>query len=416
MYLGYTLEDKIRELLIKFSLARYIKLSYLESQVMKSKLRNILLLDIPLLSLYFAGGNKGQNFNQIFYQGAETLITVGLVIISLQDKKGIFIVLGAVFFTLLLVAFLQWLIIKREKKFKQSLDQESQKIDSLLDNIDTIKKKELNQFFLKEVERVIRKNTKQRLRDKFLIVANGVYPNHFLPRATGVIVFFFTLNIEAATLTDDALKQLKSVLVATWDLPSVLASNRRFADFYWVTKPLFKGKKDKKNKFRLLDPIQKIELRDVYFRYPSQEKYLLKGFNKEFVAGEISKLEGRNGTGKSTVILLILGLLKPQRGQIIVNNHYNLQEIDLRFWRKQIAYSSNQTLLKKGSEGEKQIQELEETITKDNYAFYDKERTARVLILDEAWSSMDKSNREQWKEKIEKLTKKRKTVTIIVEH
>jgi len=133
-----------------------------------------------------------------------------------------------------------------------------------------------------------------------------------------------------------------------------------------------------------LDPIQKIELRDVYFRYPSQEKYLLKGFNKEFVAGEISKLEGRNGTGKSTVILLILGLLKPQRGQIIVNNHYNLQEIDLRFWRKQIAYSSNQTLLKKGSEGEKQIQELEETITKDNYAFYDKERTARVLILDEA--------------------------------
>src|SRR6185369_2040750 len=129
MYLGYTLEDKIRELLIKFSLARYIKLSYLESQVMKSKLRNILLLDIPLLSLYFAGGNKGQNFNQIFYQGAETLITVGLVIISLQDKKGIFIVLGAVFFTLLLVAFLQWLIIKREKKFKQSLDQESQKID-----------------------------------------------------------------------------------------------------------------------------------------------------------------------------------------------------------------------------------------------------------------------------------------------
>jgi hypothetical protein len=107
MYLGYTLEDKIREQLIQISLTRYIKLSYLEAQIMKSKLRSILLLDIPLLSLYFAGGNKGQNFNQIFYQGADTLITVGLVIISLQDKKGIFIVLGAVSFTLLLVALLQ---------------------------------------------------------------------------------------------------------------------------------------------------------------------------------------------------------------------------------------------------------------------------------------------------------------------
>src|SRR4051812_47877567 len=96
--------------------------------------------------------------------------------------------------------------MKKEKKFKQSLDQESQKIDNLLDNIDTIKKKELSRVFLKEIKGVVRKNTKQRIKDKFLIVANGVYPNHFLPRATGIILFFFTLNIEAATLTDNALK------------------------------------------------------------------------------------------------------------------------------------------------------------------------------------------------------------------
>jgi ABC-type bacteriocin/lantibiotic exporter with double-glycine peptidase domain len=258
-----------------------------------------------------------------------------------------------------------------------------------LDNVELLKKKELSGVFLKEVKQVIRKNIKRRIKDKFLIVANGVYPNHFLPRATGIVLFFFTLNIEAAMLTDNALKQLKSVLVATWDLPSVLASNRRFADFYQVTKPL------KKNNFRLLEPVQKIELQDIYFRYPSQKKYLLKDFNKEFVAGEISKLEGRNGTGKSTIILLILGLIKPQRGQIIINDHYNLQEIDLEYWRKQIAYSSNQTLLKRGSEGEKQIQEMEDTIAKDNYAFYDKERNIRLLILDEAWNSMDKSNCEK---------------------
>jgi ABC-type nitrate/sulfonate/bicarbonate transport system ATPase subunit len=36
--------------------------------------------------------------------------------------------------------------------------------------------------------------------------------------------------------------------------------------------------------------------------------------------------------------------------------------------------------------------------------------------LDEAWNSMDQSNREQWKEKVEKITKKNKIVTIIVEH
>jgi hypothetical protein len=41
MYLGYILEDKIRERLIQLTLTRYIKLSYLESQVMRSKILNV---------------------------------------------------------------------------------------------------------------------------------------------------------------------------------------------------------------------------------------------------------------------------------------------------------------------------------------------------------------------------------------
>lgn len=216
--------------------------------------------------------------------------------------------------------------MKKENKFKQSLDQENRKIDNLLDNIELLKKKELSGIFLKEVKQVIKKNTKRRIKDKFLIAANGTYPNHFLPRATGIILFFFTLNIEAATLTDNTLKQLKSVLISTWDLPSVLTSNHRLADFYQITRILTAKKKTKP---RFLEPIKKIELRNIYFRYPSQKNYLLKNLSKTFTANEITKLEGRNGTGKSTIILLILGLLKPQKGDIIINNHHGLQEIDL---------------------------------------------------------------------------------------
>jgi len=111
-------------------------------------------------------------------------------------------------------------------------------------------------------------------------------------------------------------------------LPSVLVSNRRFTNFYHITKPPAKSKK-KLSCF--LEPIQKIELQNIYFRYPNQKNYLLKNFSKTLAAGGISKLEGRNGTGKSTIILLILGLLKPQKGEIIINNHYRLQEIDLEY-------------------------------------------------------------------------------------
>lgn len=413
MYIGYVLEDKIREHLVQVSLNHFVHLPYLQTQVIKSKLRNILYLDIPILSLYFAGGNKGQNFNQIFYQTADTFLTGWLIFTSLQNKIDFLIIIGAIIFTLLLVALLQYLIIKKEKKFKQSLDQENQKIDNLLDNIELLKKKELSPIFFQEIKQKIQKNIKQRVKDKFLIVVNGVYPNHLLPRATGMILFFFTLNIEACLLTDNILRQLKSVLVATWDLPSFLTSSRRFTNFYQMTKL---PKQEKTPKIFLREPIKKIELRNICYQYPKQKEYLLKNFNKEFRAGEISKLEGRNGTGKSTSILLILGLLKPQKGQIIINNQFNLQEINLEHWRKQISYCSNQTLLKKGSEGEKQIQELEDALLKDNYSFYDKERKSQVLILDEAWNSMDKNNREEWREKVRNLTKSNKTVTIIIEH
>jgi len=329
MYIGWTLEDKIREHLVQTSLKRYIQLPYLEAQVMKSKLRNILLLDIPLLSYSFAGGAKGQDFNQIFYQTADVVLSVVMTITILQrngNERGIFILLGAIIFTMLFVILFQWLLVKKEKKFKQSLDQENQKIDNLLDNIELLKKKELSPVFLKEIQQTIHKNIKKREKDKFLIVASGVYPSYLIPRAVVIILFAFTLDLQAVKPTDDSLKQLKSVLVAMRGLPTVLASSQRLDNYYQITKL-----PTKKNipKIYLTEPIEKIELRNIYFRYPSQEKYLLRNINQEFTNGKITKIEGRNGFGKSTIILLILGLVEPQKGQIIVNNRYDLKQIDL---------------------------------------------------------------------------------------
>lgn len=206
------------------------------------------------------------------------------------------------------------------------MDQESQKIDNLLDNIELLKKKELSQVFLKEIQQTMAQNVKKREKDKFLFVANGVYPNYFLPRVIIMVLFAFTLDLQAVKPADDTLKQLKSVLVAMRGLPNVLASSQRFADYCRTTKlPV----KEKVPKTCLMEPIQKIELRNIYFRYPSQKKYLLQNINQEFVAGKITKIEGRNGFGKSTIILLILGLVEPQKGQIIINNYYDLKQLDL---------------------------------------------------------------------------------------
>jgi len=215
MYLGYILEDKIREMLINISLSRYTKISYLDTYLVKGKLLNILFLDIPLLSSYFGGSNKGNNVNQIFFQGGDAVLSTFILAYSLENKKHILTLLAIIFAALALITVLQRIIIKKEKRHRQSLDQESKKIDDLLNNIDLLKKKELSNVFLKEVCKIVENNTKKKARDKFLIVANGVFPNQFLPRFVEIIMVCLTLNFRTSQLSYNILKQLKGVFTAT---------------------------------------------------------------------------------------------------------------------------------------------------------------------------------------------------------
>ena len=64
--------------------------------------------------------------------------------------------------------------------------------------------------------------------------------------------------------------------------------------------------------------VKKIILKDISFEYG--EKKILNNINYKFEAGKIYGLKGVSGSGKTTLIDLILGLLKPSRGEIYINN------------------------------------------------------------------------------------------------
>lgn len=72
-----------------------------------------------------------------------------------------------------------------------------------------------------------------------------------------------------------------------------------------------------------------IEFRDVHLSF--DDKKILNGVSFTVRRGETKIILGRSGGGKSTTIRLILGLLKPDSGQILVDGeditHYNEQEM-----------------------------------------------------------------------------------------
>ena len=62
-----------------------------------------------------------------------------------------------------------------------------------------------------------------------------------------------------------------------------------------------------------------IELRDVRFRYPGTDRFILDGLNLVLQPGKRYALVGANGCGKTTVTRLITGLYPAEAGSILIN-------------------------------------------------------------------------------------------------
>ncbi len=83
----------------------------------------------------------------------------------------------------------------------------------------------------------------------------------------------------------------------------------------------------------------KIEFRDVWFSYrsePEESDWILKGVSFTVEPGERMAIVGPTGSGKTTIISLLLRLYEIQRGQILLDD-VDIRELDLRFLRSQTA-------------------------------------------------------------------------------
>ena len=79
-----------------------------------------------------------------------------------------------------------------------------------------------------------------------------------------------------------------------------------------------------------------VEMSHVTFRYDKDTPYVLEDLNLNIRAGEYVAIVGRTGCGKSTLVRLLLGFEKPEKGAVYYDNH-ELGNIDPRSLRKHIG-------------------------------------------------------------------------------
>lgn len=83
----------------------------------------------------------------------------------------------------------------------------------------------------------------------------------------------------------------------------------------------------------IFDPnFKKIEFKNVSFKYPLSDKYVIKNFSFCFNAGNTYGFVGLNGSGKTTLIKLLLGFYSSYEGKILIDG------IDIREFNLETYY------------------------------------------------------------------------------
>ncbi len=82
-------------------------------------------------------------------------------------------------------------------------------------------------------------------------------------------------------------------------------------------------------------------LENINFEYDNQknEGFKIKKFNLQINFGDVVAIVGPTGSGKTTIINILLGLLKPQSGKI-VSDGIELNNSNLDAWMNKISYAS----------------------------------------------------------------------------
>ena len=88
----------------------------------------------------------------------------------------------------------------------------------------------------------------------------------------------------------------------------------------------------------------KIEFKDVSFKYPTRDDYVLQGFSAVIEAGQKVAMVGISGSGKSTIIQLLERFYDANSGQILIDG-IDIKEYSLSDLRQAIGYVPQEPVL-----------------------------------------------------------------------
>ena len=128
-----------------------------------------------------------------------------------------------------------------------------------------------------------------------------------------------------------------SVMGAFSSLAGIALSVGRIKPILEMAEPFLKTEPETADNKEMVTKLSgSIELNNVYFRYSENSPYIVNNLSLSIKSGEYVAIVGKTGCGKSTLMRLLLGFEKPEKGAIYYDGK-DLNRLDLTTLRRKIG-------------------------------------------------------------------------------
>jgi len=284
------------------------------------------------------------------------LTTLGLIaVVFYQDLELAFFGLIA----LPLIGYLISRIGKRVKRYTAKMqDRLAVVTNHLFEGVKNIR--EIKLLGIEGKFSVLFKKDNNRYFKEFMKIKKieGIYPpivEFIAALIVGFLIFYGGIRIVKGELTAGAFFSFIIALIMAYEPVRKLGQNYNKIQQSVAVAERVKEILDlpdeysvKDGKEELKSSVRKLELRNVWFRYPGSERFTLKNISLSFEAGKKYAIVGKTGSGKSTLISLIPRFYDPEKGELLINGK-NIKDFTLKSLRRKIGVVSQDIVIFRGA-------------------------------------------------------------------
>lgn len=192
------------------------------------------------------------------------------------------------------------------------------------ENIKEIKVYKVTDYFIKHINKSFDKYIAEdkKIRKKFAFKNTGVA---FLENviiycvkvAVGIKVILYKMTIGDWTLYISAIDNFKNSISNILSVITTIYEDGLYVNNFF---DLMKLNTENNATYKFNTCFKRIVFENVWFKYPEADQYIIKGIDLEIEKGKNYAIVGLNGSGKTTILKLLLRLYVPTKGRILVDD------------------------------------------------------------------------------------------------